>query len=232
MSTGGRVVITDQADRASAEARAIRAMLEPNRDSPFDLLMNPHNPMRPAEWAPIPEELLVRLAPKGALVMTPEARATLNRIALGEWFVIKNFDSAHCEECRPGGRGSRSRLLGAVHDYVSIQCVPSPFNGLRQIIWWMEDVERRNDMKPGTMLQRLEEYSIFRPADETFHPISEAKAQELMAAIRQRGGRPVIDQCPPRPRDLDANLIRRRIAERASRWRAIDPDAAYQAGFR
>jgi hypothetical protein len=192
-----------------------------NPDTPFHLLMNPYDPNRPAEWGTIPEEILVRLAPQGAMVMSPEARVALNRLAMSEWFVVRNFDGAHCDACRPGGYGSRSRILGEVHDYVTIECIPSPFNGLRQIMWWMEDVERRNEYQRGTMFQRLQEHTLYRPPDDTFIPITVADAKRLIVKIKERGGRPVIEQQPLRPQDVDADLIRRGIAQRAERRRAL-----------
>jgi hypothetical protein len=182
----------------------------------IDLLANPHNPLRPAEWGTIPEEMLARLAPEGALVMTPRQRAALNRLAAGEWFLVRNFHRAHCESCRPH---RHSRLLGAVHDYVTIACVESPFNGLRQIMWWIEGEARRQRVEEGALYATIREWMVRHPDADAFVPISVADAARLNDRIRQRGGRPVIDQRPYRADELDGELIRRRIAANARRAR-------------
>ena len=189
----------------------------------IELIQNPHNPLRPDNWGTIPEEMLARLAPEGALVMSPSQRAALNRLAAGEWFLVRNFLRCHCEHCRPH---KHSRLLGAVHDYVTIACTESPFNGLRQIMWWIEGEARRTNTSEGALYAVVKDYMVKHPDQDAFVPISAKDAAKLNDRIRQRGGRPVIDQRPYRQDELDEEFVKRRIVSNAQRARRMIADIA------
>lgn len=182
----------------------------------LDLIKNPHDPDRPSAWGSIPERLLVELAPQGTHVLSPQQRAALNRIAAGEWFLVRNFHRAHCNSCRPH---RTSTIRGAVHDYVTIKCVESPFNGLRQIMWWIESEAERSQIEQGAFYATIRDFMVMHPEQDAFVPISAQDAARLNARIRQRGGRPVVDQNPYRADEMDAERIKRRIAVNAHRAR-------------
>ena len=150
-----------------------------------------HLPDLPPEWAAIPPELLVRLAPSAGYV-TPEQRATINRIAAGRWFLVRNDLRARCGSCRQG------TIPGAIHDYISSHCVELPFNGLRELTVFLQEYQH------GDMI-----LSALQPG--TLVPITAAVAQRLNARIRERGGQTIAMQRPIAPGELDGAAIARRL---------------------
>lgn len=166
----------------------------------LDLLLNPYNPNRPAEWGTLPEEWLIRLAPQGAAAMTPAQRAAMNQLAAGEWFLVKNFMRDRCRSCRAG-----QWLPGAIHTYITLACVPAPFNGLRQIHWLI-------DQKDPT----AKEIFFVQMTIDSIVPITAADAKRLNDKIVERGEQPIHVQRPYRPGEWDEEVIRRRIVRKAA----------------
>lgn len=172
------------------------------------IFMTGSNASRPSEWGEIPAELLELMDNDGSAYMTPEGRAALNRIALGEWYIVRlspDLDDVlvnrRCRECN------------AIHSHVTVRCVPAPFNGLRQLT---------------TMFQRSRsgDFTVRALTWRDIEVISAADANRLNDRIRDRRGVPPINQNPPRPGDLDAAAIDRRIQARAAKARAVI-DRAY-----
>lgn len=160
-----------------------------SRDRPDDL------------WGAIPSETLALLDNDGKAYFSPEGRAALNRIALAEWYLVKN--TANMDDVL---MNRRCRHCNQVHAYISVACVPAPFNGLRQLTIILKNATIHN---LNARAIRLEDVEV----------ISAADAQKLNDRIRQRGGQPPLAQNPPRRDELDADLIRRRITGRAARIR-------------
>lgn len=171
-----------------------------------ELHLRPFSPDRPAEWA-LPSELLELLDNDGKAYFSPEGRAALNRIALGEWFLIKNRP-----EMDDVLANRRCRHCNQHHAYVSVACVPAPFNGLRQL---------------HIMLSRQPVNGAFRAMSwQDVEVITAADAKRFNDHIRARRAQPPLDQNPPRRGELDAAAIRNRILRNAKTAR----DAAARAG--
>lgn len=166
------------------------------------LFLNPTRGDRPSEWA-LPAELLELIDADGKAYMTAEGRAALNRIALGEWYLIKltpDLDDVLVNR--------RCRHCNAVHSHLTVACVPAPFCGLRQLTLAFKRA-------------RSGDFTVRALSWSDIEVISAADAKTLNDRIRARREQPPIDQHPPKPDDLRADLIERRIRERAARTRAV-----------
>jgi hypothetical protein len=170
-----------------------------------DLHLNPFSPDRPAEWA-LPSELLELLDNDGKAYFSPEGRAALNRIALGEWFLIKNRP-----ELDDVLANRRCRHCNQHHPYVSVACVPAPFHGLRQL---------------HVMLSQQPVNGKFRAmAWDDIEVTTAANAKRLNQRIRERRGTPPVDQHGITGGDVDGGAIEHRIqlnAEHARRKGSVD----------
>jgi hypothetical protein len=169
--------------------------------------LDPLNRDRPNEWG-LPSELLELLDNDGKAYFSPEGRAALNRLALGEWYLVRNRP-----ELDDVLMNRRCRHCNQLHAYVSVACVPAPFCGLRQLTIMLRNTTVR-DLKARAI--QLDDIEV----------ISAAQARTLNQRIRDRRGRPPVDQHPPRRDELDADLIRRRILTRAARIRRAAARAA------
>lgn len=155
-------------------------------------------------WSAIPQELLEMLAGNTAYLTTRQ-RAALNRIAAGRWFLVRNSWSARCDQCN------------RVHPYMTIRCVEGPFNGLRQVYEWIRTQEPE-DRKVGSLNGS---YAAKGVDMDMIVAISQRDAAIYNQRIRDRGGTPVIDQRPLRPDELDEEVMREKIVNRARRIRAV-----------
>jgi hypothetical protein len=81
-----------------------------------------HLPSGPSEWEPVDAETLASLqAPTG--ILTPAQWATLRRIWGRRWFLIR-ADTGLCSRCT---------RCGQMHTYVTLGCVPIPYNGITEV---------------------------------------------------------------------------------------------------
>jgi len=168
------------------------------------LFLNPTSTDRPDHiWGRIPAELLELIDNNGEAYLSPAGRAALNKIALGEWYIIRN--SSDLDDVLIN---RRCRGCNAIHSHVSVRCTPAPFNGLRQLTLMLKR------STSGDLTCRAFTY-------RDIEVISAADAKNLNDRIRERRGVPPIAQNPPRPDDIEADLIERRIQQRAARARAV-----------
>lgn len=152
-------------------------------------------PDMPPEWATIPDEIITRLVPSGGYT-TPEQQAELNRIAAGRWFLVRNELRARCGACRQG------TLPGAIHEYLTIACVEAPFNGLREVVLFMQSHEHGDLLFSGL-------------SAGTIVPITAERAAQFNRRIRQHGGVPINAQQPIRANEIDPIRLSGRLTNNA-----------------
>ena len=120
----------------------------------------------PPEWKVIPPEIFDRLKPKDG-IYTIEQRNHLDAITSARWFLVRNEVGARCRTCRVG------RLPGAIHPYVSMGCLPVPFNGLDEMVFLLREQQGSDTL-----------FSAMRPG--TIVPIDRRLALELNRRIREK----------------------------------------------
>lgn len=153
---------------------------------------------RPSEWPETPEQLLMLLVEKGE--NSPEYRAMVNRIAASRHFLIRNDFSAPCRHHKSSNRFTIT--MPVFHEYITLNCRPAPFNGLRSILWFAREVV-------GADLF----FTAFKPT--TLEPITAKRARTMNDAIRATGEQPIDAQRPIQPEEVNADLMTRRI------WRDV-----------
>lgn len=158
--------------------------------------MLPVHEDQPDVWPEIDAELLARLVPTGGYY-TPEQRVELNRIARGQWFLVRNDLRARCASCRQG------ILPGAVHEYVTTGCIELPFNGLREVSMFYAQHDQHGRLWGSLSMG-------------TIAPISAEDAQVLNERIRARRRLTITQMAPLQNHELDAAALHRRIRRRAA----------------
>lgn len=123
-----------------------------------------HLPTGPSEWEPVTAETLHALkAPTG--ILTPEQWATMRRIWGRRWFLLR-ADTGLCSRCT---------RCGQMHTFLTMLCVPIPFNGITELF----GVIARDY---GTdMANRVVAFG-------QIEPITRSKARQFYEQIRAKGG--------------------------------------------
>jgi hypothetical protein len=204
-----RPALSDDSVNNEQRSKTILTLPDTVFKDPTDI-HSPHYHDRPPEWGSIPEEMLIRLAPRGTSVLTPDQRIAFNTLARGQWFLVRNEANARCSECATGPLGSPNRLPGAVHDYITTNCAELPFHGLRSILLWI-----------GSYPTEIKEilWSLMRPGQGntpgTIVPIKKRDADKLNARIRDRGGKPIDVQAPLATHEFDVKALEQKIRRQA-----------------
>jgi hypothetical protein len=169
-----------------------------------EMLLKVYDSRFDASWSAIPDHILEALAPSGTAYLTTKQRAALNRLAAGRWFLVKNVLR---EPCNPG---PPFYGCGGIHPYMTIRCTESPLNGLRQVYAWIDSLQDKERFVAG-----MREFFAINPDFDMIQAISPSDAAIYNQRIRDRHGVPVIDQQPLRREELDAEVMNRRMIERA-----------------
>lgn len=156
---------------------------------------------RPEHWPELPDAVKAKLLAGG--MYSPAERTALNRAVAVYAFLIRNEPIM--------GTIKRCSLCNAKHPYVTIGCVPAPFNGLREALTWLSTNEL------GLTEGGLKVDGYIRPG--MLVPISKADADKLNQAIRDKRRRTVNDQAPPRPAEVNAGALETRLHRRAAATR-------------
>lgn len=176
------------------------------------LFLSPFSTARPEAWTAIPPETLELIDNGGKAYLSPEGRAALNRIAFGEWYLVKNSPSLddvlmnrRCEHCNQ------------IHPYLSVACTPAPLNGLRQLHVFLSEIGLREYQRRLVAKQPVHDIKCRTMTYDDITVISAADAKKLNDQIRSRRNQPPIDQHPPRADEVYAEAIRHRITSRMER---------------
>lgn len=158
--------------------------------------LSPTHDDQPPEWQQIDPEILARLVPVNGY-HTPEQRVALNRIAAGQFFLVKNDLRAPCSACRQG------ILRGAIHDYITTGCIELPFNGLREVSMFYGQQDQGGKLWASLTMG-------------TIVPITAEDAAKLNDRIRTRRLLTIREMAPLHNHELDANALHKRIRRQAA----------------
>jgi len=125
-----------------------------------------HLPTGPSEWEAVDPEVLASLhAPTG--ILTPEQWQTIQGIWGKRWFLVR-ADTGKCSRCR---------RCGAFHRYITLGCIPRPWNGITEIFGVLEksfgrdtvwETVRFGDIVPITRADALKLYEQIRAKGLSF----------------------------------------------------------------
>lgn len=152
----------------------------------------------PSEWAAIPPEIMRLMipiterrltTPTGDVrvvnhegVLTPQQKKALDEILKGRWFLIRNggvLDPARCGRCR------------RKHKYLTLGCIEKPYDGLGEIVAFME-----RQRVIGTIRRRVGRQIVEEHKTETvlsaveygpIEPITPQQAAHLIDRINAKG---------------------------------------------
>lgn len=122
-----------------------------------------HLPTGPVEWEAVAPEVAASLhAPTG--ILTPQQWATLQGIWGRRWFLLR-ADTGLCSRCT---------RCGQAHTFLTMHCIPIPFNGITELFGVIEKQYGTDTAHEVVALGQIE-------------PITRGKAREYYGQIRALG---------------------------------------------